>query len=367
MKMLSVMIKPASSRCNLQCRYCFYADVSQRRAVPDYGIMRRETAEKVVANIYSDLSDGDVLNIGFQGGEPTLAGLDFFKSFAELVANQPKKVTVHWALQTNGTTLDAAWCAFLKEHRFLVGLSLDGAAAAHNANRIDRQGKGSFSRVLQSKRLLEQAGVDYNVLCVLTDEAARHPQTIWNFLLREKIRFVQFIPCLEDLGADEPGRWALTPKNFSGFYSALFRLWKKELLGGNYISVKFFDDVANLFLRRAVTACGMIGRCQCQNVVEADGSVYPCDFYVLDAYRLGSLAEMPLREVFDRAQASGFLDPDPAPPEPCAACAYRAVCNGGCKRMRRAQYIDPDGLCGYKQFLDDCLQELTQIVGHFTG
>ncbi|MDL2293908.1 radical SAM protein, partial [Ruminococcaceae bacterium OttesenSCG-928-D13] len=126
MKRLSVMLKPASSLCNLRCRYCFYADVSSMRGVPNYGIMSDDTAREVIGNIYRDLEDGDEITLAFQGGEPTLAGLDFFKSFVAEAERQPVRARVNWALQTNGVLLDRDWCAFLREKRFLVGLSLDG-------------------------------------------------------------------------------------------------------------------------------------------------------------------------------------------------------------------------------------------------
>ncbi|MDL2327594.1 radical SAM protein [Ruminococcaceae bacterium OttesenSCG-928-A11] len=159
------MLKPASALCNLRCRYCFYADVSSLRGVPNYGIMSGETAHDVIGNIYRDLEDGDEITLAFQGGEPTLAGLDFFKGFVAGVERQPVRARVNWALQTNGVLLDRDWCAFLREKHFLVGLSLDGDAAQHNANRVDGHGQGSFAQVMAAKRLLEAAGVDYNVLC----------------------------------------------------------------------------------------------------------------------------------------------------------------------------------------------------------
>lgn len=357
MKQLSVMIKPASSRCNLRCRYCFYADVSRRREVAGYGFMREDTMRSLIENIYRDLEDGDSVSFAFQGGEPTLAGLPFFETFAAEVEKQPVKARVSWALQTNGTMLDDAWCTFLKKRRFLVGLSLDGYAALHNENRLDAEGRGTFRPVMHAKRLLDRHGVEYNVLCVLTNEAARHPQQIWRFLLDEHIRHVQFIPCLDELGVTRKNPWALTPRRFYSFYAALFPLWQKESLAGNYISVKLYDDIVNLFVRGQVTACGINGRCQPQYIVEADGSVYPCDFYVLDEYRAGSLKDGTLKKAFEHMIRSGFLDPRAMLPATCRACPYLNACRGGCKRMQGAMYVD-DGFCGYRALLDGCLQPL---------
>ena len=385
MKQLSVMVKPASSLCNMRCRYCFYTDVSHMRSTESYGIMSIETAKAVIANVWRDLEDGDEITIAFQGGEPLLAGLDFFRFFAEEALRQPVKANISWALQTNGALIDDDWCAFFKAHGFLVGLSLDGDSELHNQNRRFASGNGTFKRVMQAKRLMDINKVEYNILSVLTNESARHPQRFWSFMLKEKIHYVQFIPCLGALGR-EPGSDAaplstassrpgassrpdaasrqdasyltLTPKRFYSFYSGLFPLWQKEAAGGNYISVRLFDDIVNLFVGERVTSCGLTGVCHPQYIIEADGGVYPCDFYVLDEFRAGSMTEIGMREAFDRMAAGGFLQDKPALPDSCAGCGYLKACNGGCKRMRGAIYDDGNGFCGYRAFLDENLDAL---------
>jgi uncharacterized protein len=215
-KQLSVMIKPASSLCNMRCRYCFYTGVSKMRAVPNCGIMTHDTARSIIENIYGDLQDGDRITFAFQGGEPTLAGLPFFEFFVSEVQKSPVKVQASYALQTNGLTLDDQWLVFLKKHHFLVGLSLDGYAAIHNRNRLDKRNADTFNRVLQSKRLLDQYRIDYNVLLVLTNETARHVRKIWEFILKENIRYIQFIPCLGDLNTQR-NAWQLRPRKFHSF------------------------------------------------------------------------------------------------------------------------------------------------------
>lgn len=286
MKNLSVLVKPASSLCNMRCSYCFYADVSARRRMPSSGIMRAETTRDLVRNVFADLADGDELTFVFQGGEPTLAGLDYFRHFIGQVSAQPVQARVSYALQTNGLLLDGAWCAFLKEHDFLVGLSVDGPGAYHDENRKDSGEQGTFQRVMAAKARMDQASVEYNVLTVLTAALASHPGEIWNFLLDNGIRFVQFIPCLEELDAGTPSPFALRPQHFASFYGRLFPLWRNAFMRDQYLSVKLFDDIVNLLAHGAVTACGLTGHCQAQFVIEADGSVYPCDFYAMDQYRL---------------------------------------------------------------------------------
>lgn len=367
MKHLSVMIKPASSLCNMRCRYCFYADVSRARDVASYGVMTDETTRALVATVYRDLEDGDHITFAFQGGEPTLAGLAFFKRFVEAVKQQQAKAKVSWALQTNGILLDNDWCEFLKRNRFLVGLSLDCNGALHNTNRLDEKGHGSFSRVMAAKRLMDKCQVDYNVLCVLTNEAALHPQKIWKFILNENIRYVQFIPCLDDLDSSAENALALTPKRFHSFYSALFPLWQKQVEQGNYISVKLFDDIAHLFVHGQVTSCGLHGRCAPQSVIEADGGIFPCDFYVLDQYWLGDIQTTTLRQAFEKTEETGFLDSRKHPPQACAKCRYQRMCGGGCKRMEQSVYVDQTGFCGYQHLLDDRLEALCATARQLAG
>ncbi len=168
LKHISVLIKPASSLCNLRCNYCFYADVSSLREVKSYGRMKHAVAEQMIENIYCDLKDGDRLSLAFQGGEPTFAGLRYYEHIVGLIAKQTKRVEVNYAIQTNGTIINRFWCDFLKKHHFLVGLSIDGHPLYHDLNRLDAKGQGTFHRVLETKRLFDEYQIDYNILCVLT-------------------------------------------------------------------------------------------------------------------------------------------------------------------------------------------------------
>lgn len=360
MKNLTVMLKPASSACNMRCRYCFYADVSSLRDCRSYGVMSEEVRERVLENIFSALAPGDRLNLAFQGGEPTLAGLNWFRKFTAQAEALGKGIHISYALQTNGLLLDEAWCAFLKEKNFLVGLSLDGYAKNHNACRPDAHGDGTFSRVLEAKQRMDRVGVEYNILTVLTGDLARHPQQVWRFLLEQKIGYVQFIPCLGPL-EEQSSPFALTPRRYAEFYIALFDRWYNAFCQGNYISVKLFDDLARLLAFGECNACGLLGFCQPQLIVEADGGVYPCDFYVLDEYRMGSLASEPLDRLFP-GKARPFLERAVGEMPLCAQCPYRRLCGGGCQRMRREVcYAPGENLCGHALLLDKIFPRLQKI------
>ena len=360
------MMKPASSLCNMRCAYCFYADVSSAREVASFGLMPPDTRRAILKNIFSGLEPGDQLTLAFQGGEPTLAGLEFFRDLVREAGELRGGVRVDYALQTNGYLLDEAWCAFLKEHRFLVGLSLDGPAPFHDANRLDAQQEGTFRRVLAAMERMDRFQVEYNVLTVLTNRLARHPQQIWRFLEERNIQYVQFIPCLGPLEG-EGGPHTLTPRRYAQFYTALFDLWYRAFQGGRYRSVKLFDDLVNLLALGQRTACGITGQCLPQIIVEADGGVYPCDFYVLDQYRAGDLRSQPLNKIFLSPVMAQFPLRPCQPPVQCGDCPYRPICNGGCKRMRREVFCAPDGTCGHRLFLDAALSRLQQVARQAGG
>ena len=362
-----MLIKPASALCNLRCKYCFYANVSSLREVRSYGKMKTDVAEQMIANIYEDLEHGDELTLAFQGGEPTLAGLSYFRNMTELVAKQAKEVRVHYAIQTNGTVINEKWCQFLKEHNFLVGLSIDGHPLYHDLNRVDPRGRGTFQRVLQTKALFDRYEIDYNVLCVLTNPLAKEAKKVFRFLKEQRIKYVQFIPCLDDLDAVERNSYALTPKRFANFYHQIFQLWLAELKQGNYMSIKLFDDIVNLLVRRQLTACGILGNCQVQYVIEADGSVYPCDFYVLDEYRMGYIQEQTLRELFSQDISQKFLCEKEPLPQKCQTCPFLKMCHGGCKRMKDAMFVDEHDFCGYAHLLKEFVPRIDEILGTLQG
>jgi uncharacterized protein len=327
--------------------------------------MNAGAMEGIIENVYRDVESGDEVTFAFQGGEPTLAGLDWFKRFTETAASGQKKVKINYSLQTNGLLIDDSWAEFLHDHNFLTGLSIDAGAKFHDGSRLNAGGEGTWKTCLRSKALLEKHGVEYNILSVLTDELAGDPDKAWRFILNEKIRFIQFIPCLGGLDERE-SPFALRPARFAKFYSRLYCWWLRELEKGSYISVKFFDDTANFFLKGIPAACGVDGRCRCQYVVEADGSVYPCDFYVLDNYNGGNLARQSLGEISGSEGIQAFLREERNLPGLCLSCAYLDMCGGGCKRMRDTVYYGSGGtVCGYRLFLDKCLKPLEYAVLKF--
>lgn len=362
MKHISVLIKPASSTCNIRCKYCFYANVSSLREVRSFGKMKSEITEKMIENIYIDLEDGDELTLAFQGGEPTMAGLSYFRMITQLIEEQKKNVHVNYTIQTNGTIINEKWCLFLKKYNFLVGLSIDGHPVYHDLNRLDPKGRGTFHRVIKTKELFDAYQIQYNVLCVLTNPLAKEAKQVFRFLKEQQIRYIQFIPCLEDLDMESQSSYSLTPRRFSSFYHQILKNWIDELREGRYMSIKLFDDLINLLVHRQLTACGILGNCQVQYVIESDGSVYPCDFYVLDQYRMGYIQNQSLRELFEQDISKKFIYDPPEFSSKCNDCPFLQICRGGCKRMKDAVYVDKKDFCGYQQLLKEFIPKIEEVL-----
>lgn len=362
MKRYTVMIKPVSSLCNLRCKYCFYKDVSSLRENCSYGVMELSFAKKMIERMGAELQDGDEINFGFQGGEPTLAGLSYYREFVKTVSQWKKKIRVTYAFQTNALLLDEEWCSFLGENHFLVGVSYDILPEMHNEVRVDGRGKGTDSQVLRAIRLLKKYRVEYNILCTLTKNIARHPDKVWREIEKHDFRYVQFTPCLDELESEGASIYALAPERFAAFYIGIFGKWETAYRRGNYRSIKLIDDMVNLLAYGVPTGCGMNGRCQPQLVMEADGSVYPCDFYCLDEFCIGNIMDQTLEELQKRSLESEEKKRKTLP-ERCGECPYLNICGGNCPRMRKEIcFADGQECCGYRMLWEQCGGRLARLA-----
>lgn len=334
MRSVDLLIKPASSRCDLRCRYCFYADEAAQREEAYAGRMSDEAAETLLREAYGAADPRGAVSFAFQGGEPTLAGLPFFRRFVRRArALKPPGVALSFSIQTNGMLLDPDWAAFLRDERFLVGLSLDGCRELHNAQRPDTRGRATWNRAVQSAALLRAHGVPVNALCVVTGACARRPQKVYQTLKKLGFRFLQFIPCLDPLGAVRGGElWSLSPEAYGRFLCQLFDLWYRDWAAGSYHSIRCFDDYIHLLLGEPGSSCAACGACGSYLVVESDLSVYPCDFFATDEWRLGRLGEASLSDLASGERSRAFFRAWTDGPPECAACRWRPLCKGGCKR-----------------------------------
>ena len=348
---LSIMVKPASSLCNLRCRYCFYHDVSAHRALPSFGRMTGETAEMLIRKAL-DFANGESVAFTFQGGEPLLAGLAFFRRFVQTVkAFNQKNSPIFFGLQTNGTLLTDAWADFFRENDFLIGLSLDGDRPM-NRFRVDANGKNTYGKIMDAAGILQAHKVRFNILTVLTGACADNIDTVWNSFVQKGFRYLQFIPCLRPFGDKSESALYMTERQYARFLIHGFNAYVREYVRGNYISVRYFDNLVRLYLGDPPEQCGMCGHCMHQFVAEGNGNIYPCDFYCTDTWLLGNIRETDFDTLAHSERATAFLRESLAVPDACKACKYYALCrSGGCKRMRQ----DRNYCAAYKAFFDSCL------------
>ena len=332
----SILIKPASANCNMDCKYCFYKCLSSHREEYSKGFMKEETLETLVREAIA-YADGS-LTFAFQGGEPTLAGLDFFQKAVELQQKyNNKKLQIENTIQTNGLLIDEKWARFLGEHRFLVGLSLDGPKKMHDRYRKDAGGQDTFARIMHSVQLLEQYHVDYNVVTVVTNDTAKQASFLYKFWKRNHYPFVQFIPCMDEIkrqdGTQERSIYAVEPEQYGKFLCELFDLWYADFVAGETMDIRMFSNLAQMAAGYPAEECGMNGCCNCYFVVEGDGSVYPCDFYCMDAWKLGTVKDG-FVQMKTSEKAKAFVEASRPVCAACQECPYFSLCRGGCRRWR---------------------------------
>lgn len=361
---INILIKPASGNCNMRCDYCFYYDTMTKREQPSYGIMTPETLEAVLEKVLA-YAEGSC-TIAYQGGEPTLTGLEFFEhSIALQEKYNVNRVQIHNALQTNGYALNREWGEFFIRNHFLVGISLDGIPKVHDHYRKDVRGQGTFYRIMENIELFRRMGVEFNILSVVNSKTAPAIRRSYEFYRKNKLTYLQFISCLDPAGETPGGReYSLTPEVYGHFLIDLFDLWYEDLQQGKQPFIRQFENYVAIMLGQMPESCDMRGICGMQYVVEADGAVYPCDFYVTDDYRLGNFHDHTVAELDRRRQEIGFIEASLAKEEGCEQCRYAALCRGGCRRTRLAEQRNRQYFCeSYQMFFDRCLPRLTEIAG----
>jgi uncharacterized protein len=331
---IELLVKPASGSCNLRCRYCFYVDEMNNREQPALGLMSLGTMETMVQKALQ-FAHGRCSFV-FQGGEPTLSGIDFYSKLHEFVDKyNDRHIPVAFAIQTNGILMDDRWASLFSKHRYLVGLSLDGPKNVHDRHRRDEKGEGTHERVMAAAALLMRYGVDFNVLCVVTAQTARQAENVYRFFKKNGFDYQQYLPCLEPL-FESAGRrdYSLTPALYAAFLKRLFDLWHEDLTHGRRVYNRTFENWIGMLRGIQPESCGYAGVCGIQHVVEADGSVYPCDFYALDDYRIGSILTDSFEQMHQNRQNIRFIEQSSPVDPDCRTCRWGALCRGGCRRYR---------------------------------
>jgi len=312
-----------------------------------------------------------VSSFAWQGGEPTLMGLDFYKKVVTLQKEYGKDgQAVSNALQTNGILLDEQWCKFLCEYKFLVGISLDGPKKYHNHYRIDidKAGNGTFNKVMAAMENCRKHKVEFNILVLLNDRNVVAPDDLFDFFTGLKIKYLQFIPCVEnDPTTGEIADFSITPEQYGQFLCRVFDRWYK--CGPEKLSIRIIDSMMNYLVHGRHTNCTFNRNCDDYIVIEHNGDAFCCDFFVDQQYHLGNLLETPIEELFQSEKKRQFAKQKNKIHNKCLICRYSDICRGGCLKDRIVtdnNFVNLSYFCqAYKQFFDYSLPRLSQLAAKF--
>ncbi|MBN1553315.1 MAG: anaerobic sulfatase maturase [Phycisphaerae bacterium] len=359
----NIMAKPVCGECNLDCTYCYYTD-KRGELYPE--VAHPRMSDEVLESYTKQyLQSQSQCVFGWQGGEPLLAGLEFFQRAVELQKQyrRPGQV-VENALQTNGTLLNDEWCRFLAAEKFLVGVSIDGPPRLHDTYRRDRAGKATFHRAWAGLELLRKHGVEFNVLVTLNRANAPHAGDIYRYFVNRGIGYLQFIPILERNSDGAPADFSCTPEQLGRFLLDIFELWSTRDAGK--VSVRFFDNVIHTILYGRASQCCFSRSCANAHVLEFNGDVYACDHFVYPRWLLGNLLETPLVELLESGILKEFAELKNDLPTVCEDCEYLSFCHGGCPKHHMPLYGGPERVnyfCeGYRRFFAEALPELRKIA-----
>jgi len=371
-----VMTKPIGSLCNLACSYCFYLETAHLYSGKRDWRMSSEVLETYIRD-YIAAQPSPTVSFAWQGGEPTLLGVDFFRNVVALQQRYAGGKEIENALQTNGVLLDDEWGQFLAANHFLVGLSVDGPRELHDAYRVDKGQQPTFDRVMSGLEVLKKHRVEFNTLTTVHRKNSQHPLEVYRFLRKIGSGFIQFIPIVERAAppaGKHPGLWlapppdhedaaaldahvtpwSVRPADYGNFLCAVFDEWVRHDVGR--VFVQQFDAALANWLGEAAGVCVFSKNCGRALAVEHNGDVFSCDHYVYPEYKLGNLREVSLAAMVDSPVQQKFGDAKSASlPRYCRECPVRFACHGECPKHRFLR--TPDGeaglnyLCaGYKRF-----------------
>ena len=330
-----VMAKPIGAACNLACEYCYYLD----KGFQSRGQVMSDAVLEAFVRQYIEAQTTDEVMFTWHGGEPTMAGLDFYRKAIRLQQRYANGHHIYNSLQTNGTLLNDEWCAFLSRQGWLVGISIDGPQNLHDSYRHNRQGRSSFDRVMRGISLLKKHGCEWNAMATVNAVTARHPLEFYRFFRDElHCQFLQFTPVVEQAdGQVLP--FSVNPDDWGTFLCTIFDEWVQHDVGELF--VQLFDATLANWVGETPGVCTMVPTCGHAAVIEANGDVYSCDHFVGPAYLLGNIAQPPFPTLTSllyspRQQAFGTAKRN-ALPRQCRECEWLFACNGECPRTRIAQ------------------------------
>ncbi len=353
-KINDILVKPAGPDCNLGCTYCFYSE-----KIDMFSETRKHRMDEAILKtlIRSFLMEsGPNPYMGWQGGEPTLMGLDFFRKAVEYQKRFAPEKTVMNGLQTNGVLLDRKWARFLRENNFLVGLSLDGPQHIHDKYRKTISGNGTWEKVRYNAEMLIRSGVNVNAMTVVNDYSVNYPDEIYEHLKETGFRHMQYIPCVEKGNDGRLVDFSVPSESYGEFLCSIFDRWIDDFDNDiPSVSVRLFDVLFYYYVGKAIPECTYQRECGQYLVVEHNGNVYPCDFFVSQENCLGNIMETSVGSLINSEKQRTFGAGKALLPEECSECKWLNICHGGCMKDR----VSVDGsvpvnhLCdGYKIFFE---------------
>lgn len=344
-RITSILIKPASAVCNLDCAYCFYLD---READPYKELPARRMTDETLERLVDSYLFYSYPNstFAFQGGEPTLAGLPFFEKLVSLQQHYGRNgQNVSNSLQTNATLINDDWCRLFREYNFLLGVSLDGPQEIHDLYRFNKEGRGTWKRVMEGVETLKKNNVEFNILCVLNNANVRKPKELYRFFRGLGIENVQYIPLAEFDKDGKPLPFTISAEEYGQFLVETFDLWWPER---RKVRVRFFDNLAESLAGLKPGSCTLHELCDSYVVVEYNGDVYPCDFFVEKDWKLGNINLDSWAEIARKQKRYSFATKKTLAHPECQRCEFKSICHGGCPKFRhgpRHQFEDLDYFC----------------------
>lgn len=332
-----LMTKPIGPMCNLDCAYCFYLKKSQLFSYSniDHFRMSDEILEQYTKDYINSQPDGtEEVVFTWQGGEPTLRGVDFFKSAIGFQEKYKRAgMVVSNTLQTNATLITDDFARFFYENNILIGVSIDGPEEIHNYYRKDKAGAGSFSKVMKGIEVLKKYRVDFNTLTVIQHNNSRYPTEVYGFLKSIGSKYLQFIPVVEPHSENNVSPRSVSPEQYSSFMNTIFTEWLKEDVGKVFINM--FDMLLGIYLGYPASFCVHSKYCGSALALEHDGSVYSCDHFVTSKYKVGHLSDVSLAKIVDSIDQINFgMNKFDTLPEKCLKCKYLKLCYGACPKDR---------------------------------
>lgn len=381
-----IMAKPVGALCNLNCTYCFYLEKKAFYSNKNNSFMANDVLDKFIKE-YIKIQPGDNILFDWQGGEPTLAGIDFFKRVIKLQKKYNNEKIIQNTIQTNGTLLNDEWCNFFAKNKFLVGLSIDGPEMIHNKYRLNNNNKLTFASVIHSLKLLQKYNIDFNVLATINKESSQHPAVeIYKFFKEQGVRYIQFIPIVEreaNTESKEIGitlsvplldfdenynvtEWSVEPAQYGKFLIAVFDEWIKNDIGE--IFIMNFEWLLGAWAGLSPAMCYITPNCGQNLILEHNGDVFSCDHFMYPPYRLGNILQNDLEKmVFSKKQIKFGMNKEKNLPNFCKQCEYLSVCWGGCPKHRFLKTPDDEFglnyLCsGFMEFYTHIAPAMSKMV-----